>query len=76
MNNSNTTATRSKPEPLGSNIFQSFRGAVIRIFDHMQRMRRARATYTALRDLDDHMLKDIGLTRSDVIDLQNFGRDK
>lgn len=24
----------------------------------------------------NHMLKDIGLTRSDVIDLQNFGRDK
>lgn len=76
MNTSITTATRSKRGRFGSNIFQSFRGAVIRIFDHIQRMRRARATYTALRDLDDHMLRDIGLTRSDVLDLRNFGRDR
>jgi uncharacterized protein YjiS (DUF1127 family) len=48
----------------------------MRIANRIQRMRKARATHTALRDLDNHMLKDIGLTRSDVIDLQNFGRDK
>ncbi len=42
----------------------------------IQRMRKARVTYKALRDLDDHMLRDIGLTRSDIVGLQNFGRDK
>ncbi|MEO9875921.1 MAG: DUF1127 domain-containing protein [Anderseniella sp.] len=76
MNTSVTTASRSKNGPLSSTIFQTFRGAVTQIAGRIQRMRTARANYTALRDLDDHMLRDIGLTRSDVIDLQNFGRDK
>lgn len=74
MNTSTTTASRSKHTPLGPNIFQTFRGAVMQIADRILSMRKARATYKALRDLDDHMLRDIGLTRSDVVDLQNFGR--
>ena len=76
MNTPIMTASRSKHGRLGSNIFQAFWGAVMRIADRIQRMRKARATYRALRDLDDHMLRDIGLTRSDVDDLLNFGRDK
>lgn len=76
MNTSTTTASRSKRGLLGSKFIQTFRGAVVRIADRIQRMRKARATYTALRSLDDHMLRDIGLTRSDVFDLQNFGRDR
>lgn len=76
MNTSITTVSRSKHAPLGSNIFQTFRGAAMRIADRVRRMHKARTTYRALRDLDDHMLRDIGLTRSDVVDLQNFGRDK
>ena len=76
MNTSATTASRSKSAPHGSNVFKAFWGAIMRIADRMQRMRKARATYTALRHLDDHMLRDIGLTRADVLDLQNFGRDR
>lgn len=76
MNTSITTANRSKDASSGSTIFQTMRGAVTQIADRLQRMRNARATYTALRDLDDHMLRDIGLTRSDIVDLQNFGRDR
>jgi uncharacterized protein YjiS (DUF1127 family) len=76
MNTSITTASRAKPEPLASTIFQTFRSAVTQIADRTRRRRRARANYVALRDLDDHMLRDIGLTRSDVVDLQNFGRDR
>lgn len=76
MNTSSTTANRSKHASSGSTILQSMQAAVKQIADRFQRMRNARATYTALRDLDDHMLRDIGLTRSDVVDLQNFGRDR
>ena len=76
MNTSITTVSRSKHAPLGSNIFQTFRGVIMRIADHIRRMRAARANYVALRYLDDHMLRDIGLTRSDVVDLQNFGRGR
>ncbi|WP_337660108.1 DUF1127 domain-containing protein [Anderseniella sp. Alg231-50] len=76
MNTSITTASRSKQGPLGSNIFQALRGAAMQIAGRIQRMREARAAYTALRDLDDRMLRDIGLSRSDVVDLQNFGRHR
>ena len=76
MNTSITTASRPKHAPAGSNIFQTFRDAVMQIALRIQRMRKARVTYKALRDLDDHMLRDIGLTRSDIVGLQNFGRDK
>ncbi len=76
MNTSITTASRSKHAPLGSTILQTFRSAVAQIADRIRRMRNARANYAALRDLDDHMLRDIGLTRSDVVDLQNFGRGR
>lgn len=76
MNTPMMTANRSKYAGLGPNIFQIFRNAVMQIADRIQRRRKARATYKALRDLDDHMLRDIGLTRSDVVDLQNFGRGR
>jgi len=76
MNTSLTTASRSKHAPLASTNFEAFRSAVTQIADRIQRRRKARANYAALRDLDDHMLRDIGLTRSDVIDLQNFGRGR
>ena len=76
MNTSVTTASRSKHASRGSNIFKAFWGVLVRIAGRIQRMRRARATYMALRHLDDHMLKDIGLTRADVLDLENLGRDR
>ena len=76
MNTSITTASRWKFALLGSTILPIFRRAVTRIGDRARRRRNARANYAALRDLDDHMLRDIGLTRSDVVDLQNFGRGR
>lgn len=76
MNTSITTAGTAKPASLGSTVHQIFRRAVTQICDRTRRMRQARANYAALRDLDDHMLRDIGLTRSDVVNLQNLGRGR
>lgn len=76
MNTSITTASGSKSALFGSGILQTVRGAVTQIAGYIGRLRETRATYRALRDLDDRMLRDIGLSRSDVIDLQNFGRHR
>ncbi len=76
MNTSITTTSGAKHVSLVLTIHQTFRDAVTKITDRIRSMRNARANYAALRDLDDHMLSDIGLTRSDVVDLQNFGRGR
>ena len=44
--------------------------------DRIRSYRNSRATYMALRDLDDRMLRDIGLSRADIVDLEIFGSNR
>lgn len=76
MNPSIASTDRANEKPRGSSFFQTLMHSFTKITDRITRARKTRATYTALRDLDDHMLRDIGLSRADVADLQNFGREK
>ncbi len=72
MNTSVTTAQRSKQQPDGLNILRTFRHVVTRIAGRIRGIDETRTTYRALRDLDDRLLRDIGLTRADVAELRTF----
>ena len=76
MSTHTATTSRSEHKLHGSNLLQGMRRIVMRIAAHVNKRRRARETYMALRGLDDHMLKDIGLSRSDLVDLETFGRGR
>ncbi len=75
MSTPTATTSRSEYKLLDSNFLRGIRTAVMRIAGYIQEQRRSRATYLALRNLDDHMLRDIGLNRSDLFDLNTFGRN-
>ena len=72
MNTSMKTAERLTQEPHGLSILK----AVMWIPDCIRSYRNSRATYMALRDLDDRMLRDIGLSRADIVDLEIFGSNR
>ncbi len=72
MSTQTATTSRSEYKPLGSNFLRGVSTVAMRIAGYIQQQRRSRATYMALRNLDDHMLRDIGLTRSDLVDLNSF----
>ena len=74
MSTPTATTSRSEYKLLGSNFLRSIRTIAMRIAGYIQEQRRSRATYMALRNLDDHLLRDIGLTRSDLVDLNCFDR--
>ena len=76
MNTSMNTVGRLTQEPHGLSMFQSFRKAAMWVPDRIRSYRKSRATYMALRDLDDHMLRDIGLSRADIVDLEIFGSNR
>ena len=76
MNTSMNTVERLTQEPHGLSIFQSFRKAAMWVPDRIRSYRESRATYMALRDLDDRMLRDIGLSRADIVDVEIFGRNR
>lgn len=76
MSTSTATTSRSEHKLPASNILQGIRNAGKSIVAYIRNMRRSRETYMALRNLDDHMLKDIGLSRSDIVDLETFGRGR
>ncbi len=76
MNTSMKTAERLTQEPHGLSMFQSILKAVMWIPDCIRSYRNSRATYMALRDLDDRMLRDIGLSRADIVDLEIFGSNR
>lgn len=45
---------------------RAFRDAVLAVVQKIARERARRSTIRALRDLDDHLLEDIGIARSDI----------
>lgn len=69
-------ASRSEFKLLVSTILRSIRTIAIGIAGYIQEQRRSRATCMAVRNLDEHMLRDIGLSRSNLVDLNSCGRDR
>jgi uncharacterized protein YjiS (DUF1127 family) len=60
---------------VGRTGWMSIRAGLVGLLGALRREREIRRSMNHLASLDEHMLRDIGLTRSDIERVVRFGRD-